>query len=297
MKSRALAASSIRRYEQLLKETEMFAEAHNVPLVSQWNLDVLRAFRHAWKDTGMGVVKKLERLRTVMKFAAESGWTDSNDARKLKAPKVKPQPTLPFSAEEMTSILSGCNQYGKNYGGKSRQLRALVLLMRYSGLRIGDALSLARDRIKDGKLFLYTQKTGTPVWCPLPEVLLDALADFKTESERYYFWSGRGDVGALTRLWMKKLNVVFDRAGIEDGHSHRFRDTFAVELLKAGVPIERVSVLLGHSSIRITERHYNPWVKARQEQLEADVRATWAADSLSAKGNRSKVISIGQGTR
>jgi integrase len=31
------------------------------------------------------------------------------------------------------------------------------------------------------------------------------------------------------------------------GHAHRFRDTFAVELLLAGVPIDRVYVLLGHS--------------------------------------------------
>jgi integrase/recombinase XerD len=60
-------------------------------------------------------------------------------------------------------------------------------------------------------------------------------------------------------------------------HAHRFRDTFAVEHLLAGVPIERVSALLGHQSVRITEKHYSPWVRARQEQLEADVRRTWEA--------------------
>ena len=38
---------------------------------------------------------------------------------------------------------------------------------------------------------------------------------------------------------------------------HRLRDTFAVGLLLAGVPIERVSVLLGHQSVRVKERHYN----------------------------------------
>src|SRR5271167_530941 len=57
--------------------------------------------------------------------------------------------------------------------------------------------------------------------------------------------------------------------------AHRFRDTFSVELLLAGVPIERVAILLGHQSVRITEKHYAPWVRARQEQLEADVRRTW----------------------
>jgi integrase len=39
--------------------------------------------------------------------------------------------------------------------------------------------------------------------------------------------------------------------------------------------MDRVSVLLGHSSTKVTEKHYSPWVRARQEQLEADVRRTW----------------------
>jgi hypothetical protein len=54
----------------------------------------------------------------------------------------------------------------------------------------------------------------------------------------------------------------------------------AVELLKAGTPIERVSILLGHASVRITEKHYNPWNRARQEQAEADVTRAWASDPV-----------------
>jgi integrase len=53
------------------------------------------------------------------------------------------------------------------------------------------------------------------------------------------------------------------------------RDTFAVEMLLAGVPIDQVSMLLGHSSVKITEKHYSPWVKARQDQLAASVRNAW----------------------
>jgi hypothetical protein len=55
-----------------------------------------------------------------------------------------------------------------------------------------------------------------------------------------------------------------------------FRDTFAVENLLAGVPIDQVSLLLGHKSVKITEKHYAPFVKARQEQLTASVRKAWA---------------------
>ena len=80
--------------------------------------------------------------------------------------------------------------------------------------------------------------------------------------------------------WQRSLRKLFKLAGVHGGHAHRFRDTFAVELLLKGVPIERVSILLGHSSVRITERYYSPWVRARQEQLEADVRRTWGEDPL-----------------
>lgn len=85
------------------------------------------------------------------------------------------------------------------------------------------------------------------------------------------------------------MRKVFDLVKIPNGHAHRFRDTLAVELLVAGVPIERVSVLFGHSSIRVTERHYNPWVRSRQEQLEADIASAWGRDPmmrLETKGTR-----------
>jgi hypothetical protein len=78
--------------------------------------------------------------------------------------------------------------------------------------------------------------------------------------------------------------TLFAQVGISKGLgnavSHRFRDTFSVELLPAGVPIERVSILLEDQSVRVTEKHYNPWVRSRQEQLEADVERTWTRDPV-----------------
>jgi len=39
-------------------------------------------------------------------------------------------------------------------------------------------------------------------------------------------------------------------------------------------------MLLGHQSVRITERLYAPWVHARQAQLEADVKRAWNEDPV-----------------
>jgi hypothetical protein len=54
-----------------------------------------------------------------------------------------------------------------------------------------------------------------------------------------------------------------------------------VEFLQAGNSLEDLSVLLGHRSIKITEKHYAPWVKARQERLEDRVRSSWDSAILS----------------
>jgi len=42
-------------------------------------------------------------------------------------------------------------------------------------------------------------------------------------------------------------------------------------------------LLLGHSSIKVTEKHYAPFVKARQLQLEHSARMAWkSSDRLEA---------------
>src|SRR5207247_9661367 len=95
----------------------------------------------------------------------------------LKAPKLPNKPTMPFTREEMIRILTALGPYGKSAGIRNAQrLRAFVLLLRYSGLRIGDAAQLEVNRIVDSKLLLHTEKTGDPVYCVLPEMVVKAIA-------------------------------------------------------------------------------------------------------------------------
>jgi hypothetical protein len=44
--------------------------------------------------------------------------------------------------------------------------------------------------------------------------------------------------------------------------------------------MDRVSALLGHSSIKVTEKHHSPWVRAREEELGGDVWPTWVMPEL-----------------
>jgi len=57
------------------------------------------------------------------------------------------------------------------------------------------------------------------------------------------------------------------------------------------LPLDIVATLLSHTNSKITEKHYPPWIRARQEQLEPDVRKVW--DQLP---NASDNLTIASGT-
>jgi integrase len=108
---------------------------------------------------------------------------------------------------------------------------------------------------------------------------IETVLDGETNGRKSY------DSGQASE-W-RRLQTRFELAEVQGGRAHRFRDTFAVELLLAGVPLERVSVLLGHQSVRVTERHYSPWVRSRQEQLEQDLRRVWEQDPIALRETKS----------
>jgi hypothetical protein len=79
----------------------------------------------------------------------------------------------------MERIIAALDRYPDNYGRvlgeNAGRLRGLVYVMRWAGLAIRDAVTLRRDAIKDGKLFLRRAKTGERVWCPLPDWAVSML--------------------------------------------------------------------------------------------------------------------------
>lgn len=280
---RSMARATVKKYRVLFEQFAAFCEGRGLTVLAQLDIQTVREFRHSWADKPLSATKKLERLRAFFRFCVDSEWIAKNPAATIKAPVVSQSPTLPFTRKEMSMILTSCDQHGRD-PLERRRVRAFVLLMRYSGLRIKDVAQLRTSDVTDDRLMIHTEKTKVTVYVPIPPVVTQAVEAVQPVSSEYLFWTGHSDTETLAGNWRRSLKRVFRRAGLEDGHSHRLRDTFAVELLLAGTPIERVSRLLGHRSIKVTERHYSPWVKERQEQAEADVRRAWALDPIVSGG-------------
>ncbi|MCC7009922.1 MAG: tyrosine-type recombinase/integrase [Acidobacteria bacterium] len=190
----------------------------------------MRQFRATWTDGANYATKNLERLRAFFRFCMEDDWVTKNPGRRVKAPKVKATPTLPFTDSEMRRILEACDRYP----GNRDRVRAFVLVMRQSDLRIGDTIALDDARVDGNKLLLYTAKTGTPVYVPLPEVVISALAALDTNTNGRYFSTGDAKPQTARANWSRYLDTLFELANVGNAHSHRFRDTFAVSLLLNG---------------------------------------------------------------
>ena len=282
-RARLLKEDTVLLYQRFLRDH--FApwcklEGHET--LDRLDVDAVREYRATWKWAGATASRRVERLRTFFNFCVESEWITRNPAKGVRPPIVRTQPTEPFSREEMAAILTACDVLVTRgtYGTELNRARvkAFVLILRYTGLRLSDAARLETSKVKGGKVFLYTQKTGTPVWVPIPPFVTKVLSEVPRHGA-YYFQTGEAAEKTVRGTWDRTLRIIFTMAGIQGGHAHRFRDTFAVELLLQGVDLQDVSILLGHSSTKVTEKHYAPWVKARQERLEAAVRLTWGEEN------------------
>jgi integrase/recombinase XerD len=275
---------TVYKYRLLFRHLQNYSTERGLRCLRELDLHELSTFRAMWKDGTNSSIKKLERLRAFFRFCLRRKWVAENPTMDMKSPVPDVRETLPFSAEEMTAILAaGARKIDKaSPAGRAnaQRLRVLLLLLRYSGLRIGDAVSCSTDRLQNNALRLYTKKTGQHVHIPLPEFVVRELAVVPMMSERRWFWTGKGKLQTAVADWQGRVAELFVDAGIHDGHFHRLRDTFASALLQSGVSMENVSILLGHSSIKVTEKFYSSWVIERQRQAERDVMLSWGSDPI-----------------
>lgn len=291
-RSRQLKSDTISKLERIfVKQLLPWCKTEGIEHLDQLDLDALLTFRSTWTEGALVRSKKQERVKGFFWACFRRNYISQVPALGLSKIKTSQVPTDYFPQNEFDRILAAIDRYGDPRGGfldiedTRTRLRTLTLLMRWSGLRIRDAITLERHRLEGDSLLLYQAKTGQPVYVPLPPYVVKALKsipDGPVPNPRYFFWSGNGLPKSAVANWQRSYRRLFQLADIRkpDGkrkrcHPHMFRDTFAVEMLLAGVPIDQVSILLGHSSVKITEKHYAPFVKARQVQLQNSVRNAW----------------------
>jgi integrase/recombinase XerD len=251
---------------------------------SQWSLAAERAADRIGQTT-QG--RLLERIKGFFRYCVKMKWLHENPALDLETIAADSRATLPLLSGRYEQVLYATYSYDAAMRSDDRygaDLRALIELMRWSGLRVGDALMCPRSRLEGNRLFLRKmKKTGEPIYAILPDRVVEILKRLPKRPgihPNYFFWSGKSKYKSLVSQWERKLNRLNNYLELIDYeghpmkfHSHQLRDSFAVELLLHGAELEHVSKLLGHSSITITEQYYAAWVPERRKQMEDRVSA------------------------
>lgn len=280
-----LASNTLYKHKLTLKRLQAFCDGHGLLFIKDVTLHHLTSWRARWTfESPLAKRNNQERVKGFFKFCYEAGLIPANPAGQLSSIQVKADEASdahPLEPEQYKRLLAAVAKCGITPRNAARVLSCMKL-QRWSGLSLVDAVCLStKELIQHRGTFRVTtkrRKTGTHINNVIPPALGKELLKVKNGNQNYFFISGEATPKGAVSTFDKLYRKAFVKAGIKlDGQlSHTLRHTFAVELLKAGVDIRKVSRALGHSSVVVTEKYYAKWNRAQQDILDVDLTAAWS---------------------
>lgn len=266
-----------------LTAAEKLAPIADIPLQKLTSMDVQRLLNSLQKKISPGYVKKVYTvLNMAIKKAVALDLLQKNPLATVERPKNVTKKVQIFTIDELHRILDFTRE-------NRRRLYVEVLTAAYTGLRIGELLSLQWSDItpgnisvtktltNDGRGGLWIQRTpktsSSRRKVSIPPTLYKALMDWKEESRGagLVFKTATGNfvVPSNERV---AFETVQARLGIKPVRSfHALRHTHASQLLANGVPIAEVTKRLGHASPAITLGIYTTWIPGNDKKVALDV--------------------------
>jgi integrase len=231
-------------------------------------------------------------LNTFFNWCVEGDLIESNICPKRKG-KIERKEVVPLNPQQMDALETAVEKMRTPGWTDERRLkmRVLILLMRWSGMAIHDAVHLERDADAVTRLIGKTvhgkrSKTKKKFSVTIPDSIVNLLQSLPHDHPRYFFWHKRGDgseLRSMVQMFGGWYGDVFKMAGIK-GHSHQVRHSFATYHLSRGASVERVAEWMGDSVAEVL-RTYGHWIPERQEQSDQAMRDSWAKMGLDAVGN------------
>jgi integrase len=249
-------------------------------------LDQIEDFRQTRAISNVTWKVELQTLRTFFAHCVSHHWVATNPAKDMKSPRnIKPNEVVPYTVREQDLILATCDLIGggvrAHQSGPSHErlrARAMVLVLRHTALRVSDVCTLRRDAISwdqekgTWRVLVRTQKTGEPVYLPIPSELkmaLDALPLPRNAARDcpFYFWNNVTSRRAVVGIAERTLSTVFKKSGVKNAHAHRFRHTLATRLLGNSATYDNLADILGNTA-EVVRKHYGKWSKGRQDKID-----------------------------
>ena len=200
----------------------------------------------------------LKVLKRLFNIAIEWGYAKENPVKQVKFYSEKDtQKERILTEEEEIRLLEAA----------SGHLRLILVVALNTGMRRGEILNLTWNRIDLEKRLIQVvnTKSGRNRVIPINDVLFEVLSGMGKRSE-YIFHNP--ETGRPYKTVRRSFETACRRAKIEGLRFHDLRHTFASRLVERGVDIVRVKELLGHSSVKITERYTHSNQEERRKAVE-----------------------------
>lgn len=227
----------------------------------------IEAFIEHEQDRGLmlsSVRTKLHCVNAFLGYAMDAGIVKPDVlARRirLRKPETLPRAIDPDDVKQILSVIDNPRD------------RAMIMVLLRTGMRIGELLNTKlRDlHIRDRRVDIYeSAKTRMGRVVYLSDDAMGALkvwiAMRDVRNEFLFYAQGRNSMAYST------ARLIFERCITKAGLSHKgyslhaLRHTFASELLNAGMRIECLQPLMGHTSLDVTRRYARLTDKTREEE-------------------------------
>lgn len=187
------------------------------------------------------------------------GFIPTNPMSRIKHIKQEKKLKKPFTNFEIEKMRGALNNQKKNWKAISQyeiiRNKTIFELLLSSGIRVRELCSLnKRDIDLNSRTFTVMGKGSKERECYFSvkaEYYLRQLLDMDTYKENEALFCGRGGkrlrVGGC-ELMIKQLGESMDIKA----HPHKFRRTFATNMINKGVPVEHVKEMLGHTNLDTT---------------------------------------------
>ena len=227
----------------------------------------IETFIEQEQDRGLAVRSVRNRTQALYSFI---GYLVENDVIssdiltrriRLKMPVSLPRAIDPADVRALLSVLDHTRD------------RALFLLLLRTGMRVGELLDLrASDmHLPEKKILIYMGEKnyrGRVVYMGEDAVeAAEAWLSIRDSRQEMLFYSSRRPTLCYAAV-RNRFTKYLEKAGLSGkGYTiHCLRHTFASEMLNAGLRLEVLQQLLGHSSLEVTRQYGRLTDKTREEE-------------------------------
>jgi integrase len=213
------------------------------------------------------VNREITIMKRMFNLAIDWNFADVNPVLKIKLfSEMDTQKERILTEEEEAKLLLASPDY----------LRPIIVMALNTGMRRGEILNLKWNQVdlRNRQIRVEQTKSGKTRIIPINDVLLQELLNVKAANGQSEHVFPNPKTGLPYTDVKKSFKKACGKVGIEDLRFHDLRHTFATRLLVSGVDIVTVRDLLGHFSVRITQRYIHSNQDQKREAVQKLSRKT-----------------------